>query len=461
MEKIKFSEIYVLFNNKIENVSDFFISRVSTDTRKDCKNAVYFALKGENFDGHNFVENAIENEACCCVVNNDFKSKIQNNERLAEFKNFVFVDDTLSALGRLSKYYKRKFDILTIGITGSNGKTTTKNILYSIFKEIKNTVSTYKNFNNAIGLPLSIFNLNRETEVGIFEIGMNNFGEIRYLCDIAGLNSAIITSIYPSHLEDLKCLENVIKAKAEILENLKDKLVFLNGDDENVLETLKYADENLKIIKFGLKSSDISFDIIENNHGYYKFKFNDMIIQLKVIGLHNLYNAICAIAAAKYYGVPDDVIKNAVENFESFDKRSELYRKNSIMIFNDCYNSNPGSVKFAFDTIKDLNIKNNIHIVFGDMLELGDSSIELHLKIGELFKEINNLKSVFLVGEMVKVIYDKLNLGDVNIYYFDKSNESINKVCSILKEKLKNDDLLLVKGSRGIQLERVINKLDL
>lgn len=371
----------------------------------------------------------------------------------------IYVDDTLKALGDFAKYYKNKFNLLTIGITGSNGKTTTKNMLNLIFSDVKNTVSTYKNFNNAIGLPFSIFNISNDTDVCIFELGMNALNEIRYLGNIAGLNSAVITSIYPSHLEELECVENVIKAKSEILENLKDNVVFLNSDDGNVMKTLSIVNKNFNVIKFGLNDSFVDFKILDNENGYYKFSFNNNVVKLKVAGYHNLINAFAAVTVSKYYDINDIVIKEQLENFVSQDKRTEIYEKNGIIIYNDCYNSNPGSVKCALQTLKDLNYTGNVHIIFGDMLELGKYSQQLHFKTIEHFYNIKNLKNIFFIGEEVKVIYDNIKFNNVRKFYYDKSDESIKDVSTLLKNQLLPGDLLFVKGSRGIKLERIIERL--
>lgn len=459
MEKIYLSEIARLFNNNLN--TEQYIDSISTDTRKDCNDSLFFALKGELFDGHNFVQTAIDKGAAACIVEKKFFDIVQNNKKLNEFKNFIYVDDTTIALGELAKYYKSKFNILTIGITGSSGKTTTKNLLFSIFQKYKRTISTFKNFNNEIGLPLSIFNIDKNTEVGIYELGMNHLGEIRYLSNIVDLNSAVITTVFPAHLEGLGSLENVIKAKSEILESLKDNVAFLNGDNENVIKTLNFIDKKLNVIKFGLNNSDIKFSIVGNDCGYYKFRFDDKIIKLNIIGQHNLYNAIAAVTVAKYYNVPCELIKSAIENYTPESKRSELFIKNGITIYNDCYNSNPGSAESALKTINDLNIKNNVYIVFGDMRELGKDSPALHLKVSEFFKCIKKLKNIYLVGNEVKIIYDNIKIKNVDIYYFINTDESIMKICESLKSNLKEGDLLFIKGSRGIKLERVLENLKL
>ncbi|HOK40676.1 MAG TPA: UDP-N-acetylmuramoyl-tripeptide--D-alanyl-D-alanine ligase [bacterium] len=458
MEKIYYNEIAKLFNNQtIEN--DFFISNISTDTRKDCSNSLFFALIGENFDGHNFVINAINQGAKICVVNHSFKNIINQNSSLSSFKYFLFVDDTIKALGKLANYYKKKFNILTIGITGSNGKTTTRNLLFSIFSLVKKTITSIKNFNNAIGLPLSIFNINSETEVGIFELGMNHLGEIFYLADIIELDSAIITSVFPSHLEGLGSLENVIKAKSEILQNLKEKIAFLNGDNENVLKTLNYAPSDLKIIKYGITDSYYPVEILTNKNGYYEFKFCDTIIKLNIIGEHNLLNSIGAATIAKYYGISDDVIKTALENYKSADKRSEIFERNGIIFYVDCYNSNPGSAQFALKTLNSFDVKGNIFIVFGDMLELGEFSTQLHLNMTTYLEQVKKLKFLFLVGNEIKVIYDNFKSTNVNLFLYDKSDDSIKKICEKLNNELKENDLLFIKGSRGIKLERIFDYL--
>lgn len=458
MVKLFLKTVFSIFNSDYVFNDDIFITDFSTDSRIDSEGKIFFALEGENFNGHDFIKQVFENGAVAAVVNHKYSASFLNDTYLKS-KPLIFVDDTLIALGKFAKFYKKKFDVLTVGITGSNGKTTTKNMLSHIFSDVKKTVSTIKNFNNAIGLPLSISKIDNDTETCIFELGMNNFNEIRYLADIAQLNSAVITSIYPSHLDDLHSIDNVIKAKSEILENLKDNIAFLNSDDENVMKTLSCVNKDLNVIKFGLNDSYVKFEVLNNINGYYSFSFNSIPVNLKVAGYHNLYNAFAAVTVAKYYQIPDDVIKKKLESFVSKDKRTEIYNVNNITVFNDCYNSNPGSVKSAFKTLQDLNHSGNVFIIFGDMLELGPQSEKLHLDTMELFYDIENLKNVFFIGKEVKIIYDKILFMDVRKFYYDKSDESINEVCTLLKNQLQPGDLLFLKGSRGIKLERILDKL--
>ncbi|MCD4772910.1 MAG: UDP-N-acetylmuramoyl-tripeptide--D-alanyl-D-alanine ligase [Bacteroidales bacterium] len=411
-------------------------SKISIDSREDQNNGIFFALKGENFNGNKFAKNAIENGAAYAVV---------DEAAFCENKKFILVDDVLKTLQELAKYHRDKTDIPLIAITGSNGKTTTKELINTVLGQKFNSLATTGNFNNHIGGPLTILKITKKTEIAIIEMGANHLGEIADLCEIAKPNYGIITNIGKAHLEGFNNIEGVIKAKSELF-NFTAKnngSVFVNSDDKLLMK----LSGNIKRTLYGKTSkADCRSEIIDHNL-FVNMKWfsqqGEKNIKTKLFGSYNFENIEAAICIGNYFGVDAGKIKSAIENYEPANMRSQIiYSKNNNTIILDAYNANPSSMKLAIENFAQLNLENKV-LIIGDMLETGSEEKNEHLKILSLIKE-KGIRNVFLVGKIFQSVCAKnefksfINADELNNYFKD--------------QPLKNSSIL-IKGSRGNKLE--------
>lgn len=453
-------EIYKVFNERYYHGKDINVTGISTDTRNLKKGDVFFAIKGVNDDGHNYINDAFAKGAILVVAQN------YKNEKIIKVKN------TRAALLKLASYYFKKMKkIKVFGITGSNGKTTVKEILYRILtKKIKNkfVIKSQKSFNNIIGIPLTIFKLNKNNKFLILEIGMNKTGEIKEIMKHIKINIAIITNIGTSHIGLLKSRDKIAEAKSEIFYGLKNYgMVVLNRDDEYynfLLKRAKKTDKNFKIVSFG--SSDNADLRVSNTHQRKDKLFFDMDfrnqkinIETKLLGQHNAFNIGAAAAASSYTKVSLSDIKKAVKNFKMKNlMRMEKEYAGGITIIKDCYNANPDSFKAALQFLKD-NQSKNIIAVIGDMYELGKWTKKFHNYVGGIFTDIK-LKKIIAIGKYSKYYNEGFvgSGGDKNkikIFDFNKKKE----VKRYLSKILKKGDVLFLKGSRKNKLEEILNAL--
>lgn len=441
------------YGHKDDN-SDIIIHGVSTDTRTIKKGQLYVPIKGEKFDGHDFINAAIDNGAvaslwCKSVPIPDTDIPL------------IFVDDTLTAIQMLSKEYRNEINVKVIGVTGTNGKTSTKDILGSILKTKYKTFKTKGNLNNQLGVPLTLLSLDEDTEMAVIEMGMSSLGEIEVLTKIASPDAAIITNIGNAHLEELKTRDNIIKAKLEIVIGLNpDGLFVHNGDDESLKDAVKELNIKQKTETFGEKlDNDYTFKIISNDKTGISFEIkNDesKTLFLPMLGNHQIYNAIAAIAVARHFGLSYELIEKGLLNIELTSMRSELINGSNFDILNDSYNSNPESTKAALKTMYSLKDYSQKIVVFGDMLELGEEEINMHREIGEII-DLNEIDYLFTFGDLAKHGADAAltRTNETRVLSFsDKSSlvEAIRKV-------IKDNSIILLKASRGMRLEEVANAL--
>ncbi len=454
------SEIELLSEGSglLDKYNNINISGVSTDTRTITSGSLFVPLVGENFDGHKFLEKAIENGAVATLWQEDIEiPKI-------DFP-FILVNDTLEGLQILSKNYRNTLkNIKIIGITGSNGKTSTKDILEGILSTKYNTKKTMGNYNNHIGVPLTLLSLDDDTEISIVEMGTDNFGQISVLTNIASPDYGIITNVGPSHLEDLKTKENVAIAKLEILEGLNSDGTFIyNGDDEILSNAVNALDNysSLEFLKFGQNiDNDIIVKLIDENIDGIKFSITiDNVTEeysLPMIGRHNIYNASGAIGIAKKIGLEYKDIQKGLLQIEKTKMRNDIIEKDNYTIINDAYNSNPKSLYAALDTMKSIDGYDSKFIVIGDMLGLGEDTEKYHIEIGEIINP-DDIDKIFTFGEFSKILGEraKKNFDEENIIH----GESKEALADIILENIKDKTLILVKASRGIAMEDLINKL--
>jgi UDP-N-acetylmuramoyl-tripeptide--D-alanyl-D-alanine ligase len=410
---------------------------ISTDTRKIEKDCIFFALKGDNFNGNKFASEAISKGAKFAII--DEKEFNLNS-------NFILVDNVLSTLQELANYHRNYLGLKIIGLTGSNGKTTTKELINSALRKRYKTIATSGNLNNHIGVPLTLLRMDKTTEIGIVEMGANHLNEIEFLCRIAEPDYGYITNFGKAHLEGFGSEKGVIKGKSELYDYLKtnNNQIFINNEDPI---QLKQLGDYLNFIKFGLTDNVIKIDFIEANP-FVSVLFNNYKIKSNLIGSYNFTNISAAIAIGNYFKVTDTNIKDAIESYTPENNRSQIITRNSNKIILDAYNANPTSMKAALDSLSYLKDSKKIAIL-GDMFELGESSKKEHQAIAEYALSLN-IDLIYLVGSNFysSQIDDKLIL-----YYQTYEN---------LKRALQNTDFknltILIKGSRGMTLERILNE---
>jgi len=409
---------------------------VSTDTRKVLKNDMFFALKGEHFNGNMFAEKALLNGAKFAVI----------DEKEFETKNTILVNDVLKTLQELATFHRALLNIPIIALTGSNGKTTTKELINVVLTKKYNTTATFGNLNNHIGVPLTLLSLTNDTEIGIIEMGANHLKEIVFLCNIAKPDFGYITNFGKAHLEGFGSIENVIKAKSELYNYLikNNKYIFFNADDRVQKEKLKAYSNKLGFSQNNSEHFNITF--LEANP-FVKLKIENITINSNLIGAYNFTNICAALLIGTYFNVESRDLKNAIENYIPTNNRSQVIEKNTNKIILDAYNANPTSMEAALINLAKQGSEYRIAIL-GDMFELGKESEKEHQSILNITSNLN-LDRIILIGE--------------NFYKTKNSNPKIKTFSSFEDFKtafnfseIKNATVL-IKGSRGMALERILN----
>ena len=416
--------------------------KVSIDSRTIEKNAIFFALKGENYDGNSFAKNAIAKGATIAVIDNP-KYKVDDK--------YILVRDSLQTLQDLAKYHRQQMDIPFIAISGTNGKTTTKELIKAILCQKYHTFGTKENLNNHIGVPISILSIPTEAEIAVIEMGANHIGEISLLCNITQPGFGVITNIGKAHLEGFGSIDGVIKAKSELYHFLKSNkgIVFTNHDDKLLMN----LSEGNQRITYGSVNSGNYTASIQNTIPYleilWKSPDGPIKINTKLFGDYNFYNILAAISIGEFFKVNTDLIKKGIESFSPGNNRSQVINTVSNMIFMDAYNANPTSMELAILQFDKMPAKHKV-IIIGDMLELGKESHNEHKKILELIKKLK-IDQVILIGEQFKsVLTDE---GFIVFNDVDEAKHWIQSSCPI-----KNASIL-IKGSRKMELEKVTGVL--
>lgn len=417
---------------------------ITTDSRKIEKDCLFFALKGESFDGNKYAKSAIEKGAAYAIIDDN---SIEKNDKI------ILVDDVLKTLQDLANFHRKQLKIPVIGITGTNGKTTTKELIYSVLKKKYKTHATAGNFNNHIGVPLTLLSIPESCEIAIIEMGANHCFEIEELCNIAEPNYGLITNIGKAHIEGFGSFENVIKTKSELYQFIENnnETLFYNSDNELLSGLIK---TNKKISygtnssaktkgKFIISSPFLKFEIETNN----KEKIE---INTNLTGKYNLENALSAVAIGNYFDVDLQSIKIALEEYKPKNNRSQLLKTKKNNLWLDAYNANPSSMKASLENFFEHKTQNKT-LILGDMLELGIVSKEEHLNILKLIEKNNFEGNIFLIGK------EFCNIKEINskFIFFENTDFLQNH----LKENpIENNDIL-IKGSRGIRLENIIELL--
>lgn len=412
-------------------------SSISIDTRKIESNSFFVAIKGDNFDANAFTKEALDKGASYVIIDN--KAFYIDNRT-------ILVEDSLVALQELAKFHRTYLNLPIIALTGSNGKTTTKELINVVLSKKFKTKATVGNLNNHIGVPLTLLSFTEDTEIGIVEMGANHQKEIEFLCSIARPDYGYITNFGKAHLEGFGGVEGVIKGKSEMYQYLlkEDKIAFVNLEDPIQVEKSKV----LKSYSFGVnkKNANVNISSVEANP-FVIISYSGNIISTHLIGLYNANNINAAITIGKYFGVEDLAIKQALESYIPENNRSQLIKKGNNEIILDAYNANPSSMKVAIENFILLSKKNKI-VFLGDMFELGEESQLEHKGVVDLLINQNEIDCYFIGKDF---FYNKIIKP--NFFFFD----SFETFSSFIKDKKLENNMILIKGSRGMALERALD----
>lgn len=423
----------------MNSLLDLFIKHpsVTIDSRNINEGQIFFAIKGDNFDGHDFISNAFELGASYCVAS-DLKYK--------DYPSVIIVEDTLKALQDLARAYRKTFDIPFFGITGSNGKTTTKELLARVMATRFKTHMTKGNFNNHLGVPLTILAMPNDAEFAIIEMGANHIGEIRELCEICLPTHGLITNIGLAHLEGFGSAEGVKIGKSELMDHLSNQggVQFINLREES-LRFLSKSTENQ--ILFGNENNESLILHDDQDNLNLGFIYKDKLYETQLFGAHNFNNILSAFEVGKYFGCDISEMIEAIVQYQPTNNRSQRYQLGDLTILLDAYNANPTSVHHAIQNFGTL-VAERKSVILGDMLELGEASSDFHRKVLADLASLSGLNKVILVGAafyQLRYEFPKYNFYETTI---DASRH--------LDWKDFNGDTLLIKGSRGLKLESLL-----
>lgn len=450
--KLKIEEILKATGGKLAltgSVSE--ISTVSIDTRTIVRGDLFVAIRGQHFNGHDFINDAVKNGAAGVVFE---KGCYKPKNILA-----IEVEDSIRALGDIASLWRSKLSLVVIAVTGSNGKSTTKEMIAAALKDNRKVVRTEGNFNNLIGLPLQVMRASNEFDVALFEMGMNAAREIARLTEIAKPDIGLITNVNPAHLEKLHTVENVAKAKGELFETMKkDGTVIVNAEDPWCVKLgQQYPGRK---ITFGMQNDcDVQFgrmvsEGLDDADLRFYAKGREFAIHLPVPGVHNAMNAMAAVAVGMALGISIPMMLTGLEHFTAMKMRMERVQLlNGVQLVNDCYNANPSSMQVAIRMVGAAKKAGRFIAVLGDMLELGDVSKEKHYELGKFSSE-GKVSKLFITGEYANetargAFAGGMKKTDVKVF---KTNDELKKA---LLEEIKTGDVVLIKGSRGMKMEVV------
>lgn len=431
---------------------DEIINNISRDTRTITKGEIFIGIKGENFNGNDLYQEAILKGAKGCILDNDTKidqSFVNNYPDVF----IVLCDDTIKTIQDLAIYKRSLYDIPIIAITGSVGKTSTKDMVAGVLGQKYNVLKTEGNLNSHIGLPLMILRL-EDHDMAVLEMGMNDLGEISLLSNIARPTCAIITNVGTAHIGLLGSRENILKAKLEIIDGLDENGTLILNNDNDLLHGFYINNkDNYNIVTYGLNNrSDYMASNIIFKETYSTFDIENEQFKINVPGEHFILNALCSICVGRQFDIDIDDIKKGIETFELTNRRMEMHEKDGITIINDAYNANVDSMEAAINYLGTIN--NRKIAVLGDMLELGDYSEMMHRSLAK-FVIRNKIDIVILVGNETKYTEEELNDKNIQVYHFMNNDDAINKINEIKKE----GDYILLKASNGMNFAEINDAL--
>ncbi len=422
----------------LEQLHPLFLAHpsISTDTRKITKDCLFFALKGPNFNGNSFAAQALEKGAAFAII---------DEEQPQMSDSFILVDGVLETLQKLASYHRSYSKAKVIALTGSNGKTTTKELINAVLSRKYSTIATKGNLNNHIGVPLTLLSIKENTEIAVVEMGANHIGEIAMLCELAQPDFGYITNFGKAHLEGFGGMEGVIQGKSELYDHLiaNDRPIFLNADDDVQRDKL-----NPYVKKYGFSTENSKYYTIKflEANPFVHLEFENTKVKTQLVGRYNFPNCSAAITMGKYFNVPILEIKRGIEGYQPQNNRSQIMEKNGYQIILDAYNANPTSMKAALENFKNIDAENKV-LVLGDMFELGQNAAEEHQHVAD-FAQKMGFTEVFLVGENFFGILSP----------FQKFKE-FTHLKTFLENQPPKKGAMLIKGSRGMALERVLDLL--
>ncbi len=446
-------EIIEAMNGTVYSVTKNTFTGISTDSRTIGEGELFVPITGTTTDGHLFIEMAYERSQAGALC----ERKRENIYRQLS-GTIILTDDTTQALLDLARWKRRKLATKCIAITGSNGKTTTKEILVRMIQGAASVHFNEKNYNNLIGVSKNILAIEGNPEFCVFELGTNSPGEIRKLAETTMPDTSLITNINPSHLEGLKTIEGVLEEKLDLFYLTKEGgKVFVNADDPCIMP--HYKDIRHIPLTYGIDHGASFHLTVDANLGWegaqitIAFPDDSLSVKASLLGKHNLYNILAASSVAYSIGIDTRRIGNTIETFTSYDKRFQpVVTKNGVIVIDDTYNANPSSVEWAIKTLLDLPARGKRIVILGDMRELGDKSREYHRELGRFLRSIN-IPVIALIGEEVKETYGEL--GKTRAKLFENKSALIDYITG----QLEKGDTVLVKGSRLLKMEEIVEAL--
>ncbi|MEH7081797.1 UDP-N-acetylmuramoyl-tripeptide--D-alanyl-D-alanine ligase [Neobacillus drentensis] len=430
------------------------ITGVCIDSRKIEKGNLFIPFKGEHSDGHKYVEESIRKGAAAALWQKDVPNPPLHLP-------ILIVENCLVALQELARSYRKQLAVKVVGITGSNGKTTTKDMTAGILSTQYKVQKTEGNYNNHIGLPLTVLGLDEDTEIAVLEMGMSGRGEIEFLTNLACPDAVVITNIGESHLLDLGSREGIAEAKLEILQGLKDGgLAVLHGDEPLLMERIQRHKGNIQVETFGRNDTNDLYptEIAQLDNGN-RFRINtsETVFELPVLGTHNILNALASMLIANYFSIPFEKMNEGLASIRLTNMRMELVEgKQGEKIINDAYNASPTSMMAAIELVSNLQGYARKILVLGDMLELGPQEEQYHEQIGEALSD-EKVDLLFTYGTLGGHIANKARtvLGPERVFAFTEKEALIQE----LRQHVDHQTLILVKASRGMKLEEIVNAL--
>ncbi len=445
MKPITLKEIAISCGGALFGDENAVVTSIVTDSRQVKNGTMFAAIKGERVDGHRFIEQCINEGAVCALVED--KPEVECN--------YILVNSTLVALKKIAEYYRSLFKIPFIGITGSVGKTSTKEMISSVLSQKFSVHKTQGNFNNELGVPLTIFGLEEEHEIAVIEMGISGFSEMTRLATIVRPDISVITNIGYCHLENLIDLDGVLKAKTEMLEFLNPQgKMFFCGDDEKLFTVKEY--NGIKTSFYGFDNrNEYKAEIVNTdlNRGIEcKLFLKNGVVEATVpsVESHMVANALCAAAIGETLGMTSEQIKHGVESYKTVGSRSNIIRKNDITIIDDCYNANPTSVRASVSSLAKFSGRKVA--IIGDMKELGTNEKELHFETGKFIFD-KGIDKIVAVGNLSKHLFDGAN---ENGFYFETVEQCIDNISDIIKK----GDTVLIKASHSMHFEKIVEKLN-
>ncbi len=447
MDGFTMSQAARAVNGELYNPCSDILTNVVIDHRKTTKGCLFVAIKGERFDGHDFAEAAYQAGAAAVMAQKPYVGVPT-----------IIVEDTRMALLELASYYRGRFDGMVVGVTGSVGKTTSKEMIYQVLSAKKKTLKTEGNLNNAIGLPLTIFNLDKSYDAAVIEMGMSARGEISALSQTAVPNVGVITNIGVSHMETLGSRENILKAKLEILDGMPSDAPLILSADNDLLSQVSLPQRKVIFCGIDNPKADYRAENIKISDDSTSFVIFDNGVKTKAVipsvGRHNVLNALFAFAVGRLAGMERGEIVNALLNYRPAGMRQRVIKTEDYTIIADCYNASPDSMRAALSVLNELeDVKGRKIAVLADMLELGEISKNEHRKIG-LYAGTMRIDALFCCGDLSKSLYEGA-AGLANRYHFSDKEE----LSCALRDYLQPGDVILFKGSRSMALESVITEL--